>query len=58
MTNKEYLKEVLKIAVRDYSGNARSAQETRRQLQEIEQRLFGERKAKILQFQGTRNEQK
>ena len=50
MTNKEYLEEVLKIAVRKHE-NARSAQGIRRQLREIEQRLLGERKQKILQFQ-------
>jgi hypothetical protein len=60
MTNKEYLEEVLKTAVR--KQNARSAQGIRRQLREIEQRLLGERKQKILQFQegfrkGTRREQ-
>lgn len=62
MTNKEYLEEVLKTAVRKHGENGRSAQGIRRQLREIEQRLLGERKQKILQFQegfrkGTRREQ-
>jgi hypothetical protein len=51
MTNKEYLEEVLKTAVRKSGENGRSAQEIKRQLREIEQRLLGERKRKILQFQ-------
>jgi hypothetical protein len=51
MTNKEYLEEVLKLAVRKHGENADSAEGRRRQLREIEQRLLGERKQKILQFQ-------
>jgi hypothetical protein len=52
MSNRKYLEQVLKIAVRKYGENARSSQGIRRQLREIEQRLLGERTPKILQFQG------